>query len=57
MNLLKEYTDMEDFEELLEQAVYGGMIQCEYCGNFIEPDASHCYNCGWVNPLVKYGFI
>ncbi|MCK5031632.1 MAG: hypothetical protein KAR64_09205 [Thermoplasmatales archaeon] len=43
-------------EQLLEQVVHQGFITCPKCGNRIEPDAESCC-CGWVNPLVKEGWI
>ena len=43
-------------ENLLEQAVHQGFITCPDCDNRIEPDAESCY-CGWLNPLVKDGWI
>jgi phage terminase large subunit GpA-like protein len=43
-------------ENLLEEAVRKGFITCPHCDNRIEPDADACY-CGWLNPLVKNGWI
>jgi len=45
-----------NIEELLRQAVNEGIIECEDCGNSLEPDAEECY-CGWTNPLIANGFI
>ncbi|MHA2023328.1 MAG: hypothetical protein ACTSWQ_06670 [Candidatus Thorarchaeota archaeon] len=40
-----------DIEDMLEQAVVHGMIECPDCGNMVEPDGD-CY-CGWKNPLLE----
>lgn len=45
-----------DIENLLEQAVTDSVIECEDCGNEIEPDCPAC-SCGWSNPLIDLGFI
>jgi hypothetical protein len=46
---------MNNMENLLEQAL-DGIIECEECGNQIEPDCPKC-QCGWINPLIEMGFI
>jgi len=48
---------MEELEELLEQAALGDVIECPECGSLLEPDCPECPECGWVNPLLRMGFI
>ena len=43
-------------KKLLKEAVEGGVITCPKCENLLEPDAEKC-QCGWENPLRKYGYI
>jgi len=45
-----------DIEQLLEDAVLEGVIQCGKCDCSLEPDAEKC-RCGWKNPLVELGMI
>lgn len=47
---------MSKIDELLEQAVSEGVIECPKCGDSLEPDAEACA-CGWENALVAGGFI
>jgi len=47
---------MRLLEKLLEGALGSGIIECEDCGNRLEPDAEKCH-CGWKNPLVEMGMI
>ena len=51
-----EAKDMNDFMDVLEQAAYGGVIECPECGELIEPDGERCA-CGWKNPLIEMGMI
>lgn len=46
----------EEMLELLKSAVLD-TFECGGCGCIIEPDCERCGSCGWVNPLVKGGFI
>lgn len=45
-----------DLLKILEDAANEGVIECPECGNSLEPDAEKCA-CGWINPLVKLGYI
>jgi hypothetical protein len=47
---------MMGLEDILRDAVIEGVIECEECGNRLEPDADGCY-CGWKNPLKENGMI
>lgn len=40
-----------NLEEILRQAAYDGVIECEDCGKYLESDTESCI-CGWKNPLV-----
>ncbi|NMC06243.1 MAG: hypothetical protein GYA24_13590 [Candidatus Lokiarchaeota archaeon] len=48
---------MVTINKLLQQAVIDGVLECPVCGGRLEPDAEHCGDCGWTNPLVELGFI
>lgn len=43
--------------DILEEAAEQGVITCPRCGNTIEPDGEECGDCGWRNPLVRFGLI
>lgn len=45
-----------EIEALLESAVMDTFV-CGGCESPLESDCPQCGLCGWVNPLVKYGFI
>ena len=46
-----------DVSDALEQAAFNGIIECEECGNSLEPDCPECCECGWKNPLIELGMI
>jgi ribosomal protein L40E len=46
-----------DLTELMEVALFDGVIECEKCGNRMEPDAEKCGECGWENPIRACGLI
>ena len=46
-----------DVSDALEQAAFNGIIECEECGNSLEPDCPECGECGWKNPLIELGMI
>jgi hypothetical protein len=48
-------SEYENLEYYLEQALEG-IIECDDCGNSIEPDCAKCH-CGWLNPVVGMGLI
>jgi len=45
-----------DTIDILRQAM-DGVIECEDCGNSLEPDCPSCGDCGWINPLIDMGMI
>ena len=46
-----------EIENLLEQAALEARIICPGCGSPLEPDCPKCGECGWENPLIKWGYI
>lgn len=48
---------MEESIEVLEEAVFEGVITCRKCDSLIEPDAEKCDECGWINPIISEGWI
>ena len=42
--------------DLLEQAVFDGVMDCPECGNRLEPDCPEC-ECGWKNTILGMGMI
>ena len=48
--------NLREIQILLEKAV-NDTFRCEGCKAPLESDAEFCGLCGWINPLVKGGFI
>ena len=57
----KEYgyeSEAEDeIVQLLQDAVWEGIIECPDCGERMEPDCRRCPGCGKPNPLRAGGYI
>lgn len=48
---------MVNIEEMLEQALYDGVVSCPTCQSDLEPDYDVCPHCDKKNPLKKMGYI
>jgi uncharacterized OB-fold protein len=44
-------------EDMLEEALFDGVVSCSDCGTSMEPDADVCPECKKKNPLRKMGYI
>ena len=44
-------------EEMLEEALFDGVVSCLDCGTSMEPDGDVCPECSKPNLLRKGGFI
>ena len=44
-------------EDMLEEALFDGIVSCPDCGTSMEPDADVCLECEKPNLLRKGGFI
>ena len=42
-------------ESLAEEAMVLYHISCRECGIHMDMDQSQCVDCGWENPLVRWG--
>jgi len=52
-----DYPDITEelIEELMREHLFGSTsLTCLECGVYIDPDQSHCVECGLNNPLYAY---
>lgn len=47
----------KNFMEALQQCAFDSVLECQECGNLLEPDAKKCGECGWENPVRAMGMI
>lgn len=56
-NLGEWIKNMGIIDEMLEQALFDGVVNCPTCQSDLEPDYDVCPHCKVSNPLRKGGFI